>query len=541
SYDSRFNQDDIARIMGKVEAVIKPYIETSEKYWHAEEEIFINIKAGPRKKLINNIIHSHEILEQIDVQADLSRLLFASPDYLTSHFLVKGEIDLRPEITRLERMRFLVSKWDSMLFESIGLKVTDYQVEVAKKNVIAEIQKWIFMNPRASYSAKSRLKWEPYVKERFSKFGQIFTKENLIPHYELISTINIAIASRIYKDYSVSSRKTLDYSTEAIKTELGIKRHFYSSLKEGGFFTQKTLENVFIKVCNWHQDEFGDVISGLHYDRSDSYARNQLFQYQDVLYKIKEYADARGITLFDGRFSTALVEIEGTSYKIMDIIDKDYDNNFRKQAYKEFHLLFQLAKYIGFDPLTFTPLKDSDMASSRYQLHHFLAEWFRKMSSNVADIVLTNINLHGKYEKMLRDKGKEGEAYIRALMKTVQDLIQKDVVNIKKEHIQESLIENLGRDEGMFIYHEWTKDQLTFRDNLNEFNKRRSYAKKGDYKGLLTSKYGKTWKNRAQNAYLYISKEQSKYALFFSYKVDLEILYKIFPFKSQASLEQFIK
>ncbi|MHA2009506.1 MAG: hypothetical protein ACW980_19500 [Promethearchaeota archaeon] len=42
------------------------------------------------------------------------------------------------------------------------------------------------------------------------------------------------------------------------------------------------------------------------------------------------------------------------------------------------------------------------------------------MSSNVADIVCTSNTLHKKYEKYLN---REGEAFIRGLMKTIQDLI----------------------------------------------------------------------------------------------------------------------
>lgn len=554
SHDNRYDSYDVNRIMNKVETAISPYVEIIEDYWHAEgvwsneEGIFYRVKLGPRKKLISNIFHSHKILEQINVKAKLSSLLFASPDYLTSHFLDKGEIDKRPKPDRLERMSFLVSRWDSSLFGSLGIEVTQYQVEIMKRLVLAEIQKWMFVNPRASYKPKSRLKWEPYVKEHFVKWGRVYTKEELKPHYNLVNSIMTAAAARAYKDYSWSSKQTLDFSTGPIQRELGLYQGFYASLRTGSFYTQKTLERIFSRVAEWHRNEFGDRVSGLDYDRSDSYARYKLYLYQDVLYKVKEYAKLRGITLFDGKYSTGLVTINNQQYKISDILKKDYDNNFIKTAYKEFHLLFQLAKYLGFDPLTFTPLEDADMATGRYALHHFLAEMFRKMSSNVADIVLTSQELHNTYESILRAKGEEGEiyaqareaeAFIRALMKSIQDLIgykdgSKYVSIIKESHIKEVLIKNLGIDKGTEVFYQWTENKY-FKDNLKMFNIRRPYAHKGDYQNLLTKFYKETWNNRAQNAYLFISK-QLKYSIFFSYRTDFDLLYKIFPqFKKQIT------
>ncbi|MBA7520556.1 hypothetical protein ES705_12652 [subsurface metagenome] len=512
--------------------------------WNSEEGIFFRVKLGPRKKLISNIFHCHEILEQIDKKAILSRLLFASPDYLTSQFLGSNEIDRRPRPTRLERMRFLASRWDSSLFKSLGIEVSEYQIQVIVRRVLKEIKSWMFSNPRATYKSPSRLKWDPYIKESFSKWGVVYSKENLKIDYDLIDSIMTAAATHLYKYYSVSSRETLDYSTATIKNELGIEKDFYRSLRKGAFITQKNLEIIFSKIAEWHREEYGDLVSGLDYDRSDSFARLKLYNYQKVLYKIQQYAELRGITLFDGKYSSGLVKIGKEYFKISDILKKDYDENFRRQQYKEFHLLFQLAKYLGFDPLTFTVLDDKDMAAGRYALHHFLAEMFRKMSSNVADILLTSRDLHMTYESILRDKGEEGEiyakareaeAYIRALMKSIQDLIEYNIANIKKSHIKEVLIKNLGLDKGMEIFYKWTENK-DFKNNLKSFNKRRTYALKGDYKAFLTENYQETWKNRKQNAYMFISK-QLKYSVFFSYKTDFDLLYKIFPqFRKQMTL-----
>lgn len=546
--DSSLISNDVDRISKKIEDSLSIYSSVVERYWHAEgvwnseDGLFYRVKNSPRKKLISSIFHSHEILEQIEMKSKLSQLLFASPDYLTSHFLDKREIDKKPYPDRLERMNFLVSRWDTALFKSLGLEVSGYQAEVMKRKVLAEIKKWMFINPRADYSSKSRLKWRPYISEQLIKWGRIYTKEDLKPHYDLVRSITTALAVRTYKDTATSTQKTLEYSTKSIRNELGISRGFFTSLRTGGFYSQKVLENIFSKFAKWHIDEYGDNIRGLDYDRGDSYERLKLDHYQEVLYKVQKYAEARGITLFDGKYSTGLVDIGGTQHKISEIIKKDYDKTFPKTAYKEFHLFFQLAKYLGFDPLTFTPLKDIDMATGRFALHHFLAEMFRKMSSNVADIVLTSSSLHGTYEKILRGKDEEGvvyahareaEAFIRALMKSIQDLISYRAPRIKAEYIKEVLIKNLGVDKGTEIYNKWTGHK-NYKDNLDLFNARRSYALNGDYKGFLTTDYEKTWNSRAQDAYMFISKQQT-YSALFSYQTDFDMLYRIFPqFKKQT-------
>ncbi len=550
SDDTSLTSKDVDRINKKIEDSLNLYSNVIEKYldaegvWNSEDGIFYRVKNGPRKRLIGNIFHSDEILEQIFMKSKLSRLLFASPDYLTSHFLDKNDVDKRPKPDRLERMCYLVSRWDSTLFESIDIKVSEYQVEVMKRKVLAEIQKWMFTNPRADYSPRFRLKWKPYISENFVKWGRTYTKEDLKPHYDLVSSITTALAVRAYKDTSTFTRETLDYSTKTIQREMGVHQGFFASLGKGGFYSQKILENIFIKFAEWHRNEYGDRISGIDYDRKDSYERLRLSHYQEVLYKIQNYAEARSITLFDGKYSTGLVTIKNHQYKISDILRKDYDKTFIKQQYKEFHLIFQLSKYLGFDPLTFSPLEDTDMATGRYVLHHFLAEMFRKMSSNVADIVLTSQDLHMTYEAILRGKeedgriyirAREGEAFIRGLMKSIQDLILYKSPTIKTEQIKKVLINNLGTDKGMEIYYKWTGNK-DFKNNLIEFNKRRIYAQKSDYNSFLKDFYEETWKNRNLDAYRFISK-QNKYSIFFSYKKDFDMLYRIFPwFKKQTTL-----
>ena len=96
------------------------------------------------------------------------------------------------------------------------------------------------------------------------------------------------------------------------------------------------------------------------------------------------------------------------------------------------------------------------------------------------------------------------------------------------------LVNNLGADKGTEIYNKWVGGK-NFKDNLKKFNDRRQYAHNGDYNNFLKIFYKQTWKNRAQNAYMFISK-QNKYSGLFSYQTDFDMLFKIFPeFKKQIT------
>lgn len=203
-------------------------------------------------------------------------------------------------------------------------------------------------------------------------------------------------------------------------------------------------------------------------------------------------------------------------------------------------MLFQLAKYLGFDPLTFTPLDDADMATSKYRLHHFLAEIMRQMSSNVGDVVLTSEDLHGTYEKFKDSRA--GEAYIRGLMKTIQDLINiNSGTAIKPTDVLNTLIENLGDKKGSEVYLSWTIGSkfTEFKRNLDKFNDRRLFmqsTKSNQHRQFLKSFYTETWKNRNQDAIQYYNSIirpkswRNLAAVLFSYDVDKDIMYDLYRF-----------
>ena len=313
-------------------------------------------------------------------------------------------------------------------------------------------------------------------------------------------------------------------------------------MKDGNFFSKKVLEQTYKTIATWQIDELG-ARGALKYDRKDSKARLKLFYYQEALQGILNYARDKSLTLFDGGRGT--ISIKGTSYNLLDATRNDYGGEFRKSEHKQFHMLFQLAKYLGFDPLTFTPLDDANMATRKYRLHHFLAEMMRKMSSNVGDIVLTSDDLHATYEKFKNSR--EGEAYIRGLMKTIQDLIYMNSgQKIKSEDVFNTLIKNLGKEAGSKIYQKWTLTPSKLKDflkNLDTFNTRKLFMQRSGNinrpRQFLKSFYSETWKNRNQDAIQYYQhitypkRWASKSAILFSYDADIDIMFSIYRLASQ--------
>ena len=100
-----------------------------------------------------------------------------------------------------------------------------------------------------------------------------------------------------------------------------------------------------MEIADWHRIELGDRVNRLHYDRSDPNAHMRLYYYQNVLGSIIQYAEIRGITLFDS--SSGMVEINGKQYKYNDILRNEYDKKyFTQQENKQFHMLFQLYPYL---------------------------------------------------------------------------------------------------------------------------------------------------------------------------------------------------
>jgi len=165
------------------------------------------------------------------------------------------------------------------------------------------------------------------------------------------------------------------------------------------------------------------------------------------------------------------------------------------------HVLTSLARYLGFDPLTFTPLEDclfdKDASTGLFARHHFLAFLFRKMSSRAGHLVLTSIDLmHSEYEGLFRDMGLfKAELYLDAIMKALLELIdlkdgEGNWKKIDKNDMERALVNHLGIINGKELYREWTRDKIKFLKSLKIFNDRKLLVKKEGYAAFFKDKEG---------------------------------------------------
>lgn len=165
-----------------------------------------------------------------------------------------------------------------------------------------------------------------------------------------------------------------------------------------------------------------------------------LYYYQNAINSIYEYARTKNINLQFGTSSAISLIKRIRSGKEL-IMDEYQITVWEADKTKAYHNIYHLCKYLGFDPMTFTPLDDSIFKTGRYHRHHFLALMFRKMSSHVDDIVLTSDILHhSEYQGFLDKEGLSAEVYIKLLMQSLSELINmKDqngnFLKIKEEHI----------------------------------------------------------------------------------------------------------
>jgi len=271
------------------------------------------------------------------------------------------------------------------------------------------------------------------------------------------------------------------------------------------FDGKETLQSLLQTITKWHIDEFGQRDSGLayygriqdklSYDKSDPDVQSLLYYYSNALDSINKYAELRGIELNSPTKShIALSEMISSKNELVmnEYQIKVWDDDMTKA----YHIIYHLSKYLGFDPITFTPLDDNifEPSTGDYRRHHFLALMFRKMTSHIDDVMLTSNELHIKhYETPLRNKGLDMEIYVKQVMKSLVQLIEMrdgsgNYMKIKEEHMRKVLYKNFGEVAGEKVLEKWEK-QGDFMKSLGAFNDRRLKAFNGDYKQFLIDDY----------------------------------------------------
>ncbi len=461
--------------------------------------------------------------------------------------MAKNRVVIRPNPTTLNTIRYVVSSWNSKIFQDLGIEASPYEIEAAKRETLKAIKEWTFLNPRSTYSHKSNLRWKPYIKEDYGGLTHyIKILSNL--EYDLASEIINSVAERMWGLPNFKDEKNLGLSYRRMKAELGISIKFNIKLKDGSFITKEILETLFKKFSEWHLEDLGDRVELMQFDRTDPSKSYRYHNYNKVLDQISNYAKVRGFNLFDGSGSFI---INGRRYDYQNRLTNDYDQYFNDQAYKNFAVLYHLTKYLGFDPYSFTPQSDADIANGKFRLHHYLANVFRKMSSHLEDVTLVMDTLHyplGIYETLKETE--IGEAEIRGLLQSITDLIYyKDSLgnpkaSVGRTEIREVLIKNLGAEKGQEAFLRWTS-RSKFTVDLIKFNDYRSYAISGKFLELLLERFPKNYRIRYADAQNFVKSGafQLKLRSFISTEASLDFLnylYKLsvkMPTSTQTSLQ----
>ncbi|MBA7661519.1 hypothetical protein ES703_69538 [subsurface metagenome] len=532
----------VQEVLDRISSIIKPYKDQAKSAYGAEGVLLKNVPENSIKyKLFSGIIHSgpslsdSKILENEMSKEEFSKLFFGSK-YSFNEMTVKY-LDSPLNLGTVLRMKFVLSHWQTSDFLTLNTPITmsKYDLQKLKTSINSYIDKWILSNPYKDkvYSASALKKVKYYIAENFVKHGNQYSQNDLLPDIKLTNDLYFAAMERLYLEFkknnpgrsiTETSRNVFSPSYEKIEKELKTGRHLFTVLNpEYGpeFFSQETLQNLLQTLTKWHINhfegqkkkfEFGTRKTGLIYDRNDPEIQRVLYYYQNAINSIHDYAKLKNMQLNSPTISgielSEALRIKDPNDPKKRIVPKElvmnyYDHKYwKKETTKAYHVIYHLCKYLGFDPMTFTPLDDNIFKGGEkaggYQRHHFLALMFRKMSSYIDDIVLTSNVLHkSEYEGFLKKEGLSAEVYVKLLMQSLTELVNmKDqngnYLKIKEEHMREVLYRNFGELEGEKVLNKW-RSHPNFITRLSEFNVRRLDAFKGDYKNFLTTKYSNAY------------------------------------------------
>ena len=428
--------------LDKILFLIDNYMASIVSY-HNGIDLLSNFKDGYRKALINDIINSRftTILQECDSVYKLSDLLISIDQWLSNFFYSDGRIHL----DILETIKLRVSTWVINDFSSFGY-ISQETLDLLKEEIIDKIDKFITHEKLAEYNllyninTKERQRYErhPYV-----QLGYEFENRIIQSFYKAVVA------------FTGDPKITL----KTLGRILGVNCYQAS---EGKRFRLASIMKM---------------VSTL-----------ERFIKEDTACRIPPNADLR--YSFLGRLELAQrQQIYGVTEELITEYMKEFGIdrpwNWSEEHVKGYHIIRLLKRNLGFDLLSFTTLdKESfDRANSnnKFQRHHFRNSFFRKLSSYVQDLILTDAKHHVQYEEY-------SEAQILVIMdgfdrmmnmkgsgrdKNGNPIITKeDVIRIFKgnEWVLLGPDGNSGKDgtQGWF-FNEKGFDQM-----LTEFNKRKS-------------------------------------------------------------------
>ncbi len=246
---------------------------------------------------------------------------------------------------------------------------------------------------------------------------------------------------------------------------------------------------MYIEIAGWHEAEFGKR-GELKAPPRDKIQIQKLSAYQDALESI--YLFTRSANLVFSSPTVKHISLMESKTSKEELIMNHYDTkNWNNKASKAFIRVFQFAKRLGVDPLTFRINPDN----SPFDPHHFRAFQFRKMSTHNQDLIETSKRFHRKYEILEKTYGWRGaEVYVETLIKSLEELLNlKDSAgNIKKiedADVKRVLQANFG-GEWQGVYKGWVSEFTqgmagidNYKDSLDKINDLRFEYLPGNPKG----------------------------------------------------------
>lgn len=463
------------------------------EYFENENEIFPSHNQGlhilndyeesHRKDLIKNILLNCPQFNNVKSIRYLSRILFGDKGsgrtmgkYLSQNFLQSdsGRVHLRPEMHILFRIIASSETWSSNMLREYGVLLNNVEVEIYKNNVQQIIRQFIFSN---LYS-------NPYIKEEIKRGIIIHNKDYLESEYDLILSMFL-VTSAYYDKIEV----TFEDLNQLFGTGKSISKFLDPATTEIGTYTLKRYYAKLVQLNN-------------------TLIINQSFNTFSYSQKVKI-------------FKEAFAEILEYAYeRNKNFLPQNHDlyERFKIPEVVGYHLIELVKRDLGFDILSFRPLKDDIFSNFSYIRHHFRKkDIFMKpainklKSSRLNDIVLTNRKLHGRYKAFHSSKG---EQVIQILVNIIQELRK------SKEPINEKKIILLFSKYKIkwLLDDEWLRHgRSSFLRNINEFNKRKEIVLKE--KAIKSALIKLGYINLAQqfySKYEYVLRNKQKYPEIFT-------------------------
>ncbi|MHA2394698.1 MAG: hypothetical protein ACXAEX_22440 [Promethearchaeota archaeon] len=405
----------------------------------------------------------------------LSRLLFGEDTFITQNFwhdktvvpdpsAKTRTIDRRPELYNLYRMKLLANTWTTEDFEKEGLIISHWNLEELKGEILNKIDEYIFSNPHQGHELVA----EQPTRGRGALI-KTFVKSFLTLESETITWIWLAYA--IYED-----KPSLTFEDIAMKKILSTWLTSYLS-KGKRNIPAFALKGFTTELVSFYRD----VLSGEHQNTILKISKDEKLKIFEKAFKqIFIYMKERKIS-----WATKI-------FPQIEAKDDPYGDFWRHPLVKSYHNVFLFSGQLGFDPLTFTPLKGGDggifelripekgRPTASYRRHHIDPEL--KKSHFLQDLIMTDIKKHATYEKIARDYGVQ---YVYKFRTAFGELVS------MPGQIKESHIRNVFAKYGvMEVYEQYWKNNL--KEHLGEFNNRKNDLHSLGIDGFFGTEWVKT-------------------------------------------------